>query len=221
MRSTTDFIRDRIQRDATQRLENQLLRETQSCQVEGDSLNASDLASQAISQIFSSEDPDSLAQSLKQQLEAQQAAINSGDLTSIEETLTNQLNVLNVMFINYSMKLNSLIQGGYLLKQDTAPQVEKLAQLVIKLQNQSAKTARTLTDLKKPRQTTFIKRYVSQQLNQLVTDGKIPQGALSVAKETSARVAPQSLGEATNAKMDTPSQTTPKPVSQEMETLEA
>ncbi len=78
------------------------------------------------------------------------------------------------MFIDYSIKLNVLIQDGYLLQESTSEQVEKLSQLVMKLQNQSTKTARTLTDLKKTRQTTFIKKYVNQQLNQLVTDGVIP-----------------------------------------------
>lgn len=108
--------------------------------------------------------------------------------------------------MDYSMKLNRLIQKGYLLQENTSDQVEKLSQLVMKLQNQSTKTARTLTDLKKPRQNTFIKKYVNQQLNQLVTDGVIPSHQL--------------LGGSDNAPMDCISKKTSKRVDQKMETLE-
>lgn len=50
-----------------------------------------------------------------------------------------------------------------------------MGNLVLKCQNQSVKTARAIADIKRPRQTTFIKRYVNQQLNQLVTDGRVKQ----------------------------------------------
>lgn len=183
-----------------------LIDRAQSSRINADGLTPSALASIAMSQVFESEDRQSLAQSLKQQLEEQLEAINNGDLSSVEELLTSQLNVLNAMFIDYSMQLNSLIQKGYLFSENTSAQVEKLSQLVLKLQNQSTKTARTLTDLKKPRQTTFIKKYVNQQLNQLVTDGKISSS--------------HNLGEAKNAPMDKISQKTPKSINQEVETLE-
>ncbi|MEA5536666.1 hypothetical protein [Crocosphaera sp. XPORK-15E] len=204
-----DQIRDILAQKERKFLEEQLINKAKSCRMktDGQGLTPSKMASIAISQVFDSEDRISLAQSLKQQLDEQLEAINNGDLSSVEEILTSQLNVLNVMFMDYSIKLNALIQDGFLVQESTSDQVEKLSQLVIKLQNQSTKAARTLTDLKKPRQTTFIKKYVNQQLNQLVTDGKIPSS--------------QSLGEAKNASMDKISKKTPKPVNQTVETLES
>ncbi|MEA5511982.1 hypothetical protein VB715_19600 [Crocosphaera sp. UHCC 0190] len=204
-----DQIRDILAQKERKFLEEQLINKAKSCRMktDGQGLTPSKMASIAISQVFDSEDRISLAQSLKQQLDEQLEAINNGDLSSVEEILTSQLNVLNVMFMDYSIKLNALIQDGFLVQESTSDQVEKLSQLVIKLQNQSTKTARTLTDLKKPRQTTFIKKYVNQQLNQLVTDGKIPSS--------------QSLGEAKNASMDKISKKMPKRVNQTVETLES
>ncbi|MEA5511963.1 hypothetical protein VB715_19505 [Crocosphaera sp. UHCC 0190] len=209
MASRLDLLRDTLEKKERQRQEKQFIDKAKSCRMktDGQGLTPSKMASIAISQVFDSEDRISLAQSLKQQLDEQLEAINNGDLSSVEEILTSQLNVLNVMFMDYSIKLNALIQDGFLVQESTSDQVEKLSQLVIKLQNQSTKAARTLTDLKKPRQTTFIKKYVNQQLNQLVTDGKIPSS--------------QSLGEAKNASMDKISKKTPKPVNQTVETLES
>lgn len=204
-----DQLKDILDQKERKSLEKQLINKAKSCRIKtnGKGLTPSKMASIAISQVFDSEDRLSLAQSLQKQSAEQLEAINNGDLSSIEEILTSQLNVLNAMFIDYSIKLNVLIQDGYLLQESTSEQVEKLSQLVMKLQNQSTKTARTLTDLKKPRQTTFIKKYVNQQLNQLVTDGVISSS--------------QSLGEAKNASMDEISQKTPKQVSQTVETLES
>ena len=204
-----DQLKDILDQKERKSLEKQLINKTKSCRIttNGQGLTPSKMASIAISQVFDSEDRLSLAKSLQKQSAEQLEAINNGDLSSIEEILTSQLNVLNAMFIDYSIKLNVLIQDGYLLQESTSEQVEKLSQLVMKIQNQSTKTARTLTDLKKPRQTTFIKKYVNQQLNQLVTDGVIPSS--------------QSLGEAKNASMDEISKKTPKPVNQTVETLES
>lgn len=202
-----DGINAALENKKQQRIEQEVIAKVKNCRVKADSLNSKKLASIAIAQIFYSEDRVALARSLKQQQEEQLKAISNGDLSSIEETLTCQLNVLNSMFMDYSIKLNRLIQEGYLLQESTSEQVEKLSQLVMKLQNQSTKTARTLTDLKKPRQTTFIKKYVNQQLNQLVTDGKIPSS--------------QSLGEANNASMDCISKETATRVNKAMETVES
>ena len=208
MTSNLNGVKALLENKKQKLLEQQLINETKSCRLttNGQGLTPSTLASIAISEVFDSEDRLSLARSLKQQSKEQLEAINNGDLSSVEEILTSQLNVLNAMFMDYSMKLNRLIQKGYLLQENTSDQVEKLSQLVMKLQNQSTKTSRTLTDLKKPRQNTFIKKYVNQQLNQLVTDGVIPSHQL--------------LGGSDNAPMDCISKKTSKRVDQKMETLE-
>ncbi|MEA5512307.1 hypothetical protein VB715_21270 [Crocosphaera sp. UHCC 0190] len=222
MTSNLDGIKAALEHKKQRLLKQQLVEKVKSCQVKADSLSPKDLASVAISQIFYSEDRLSLARSLQQQLEKQLEDINNGDLSSIEEILTCQLNVLNVMFMDYSIKFNALIQDGLLVQESTSDQVEKLSQLVIKLQNQSTKTARTLTDLKKPRQTTFIKKYVNQQLNQLVTDGKIPSSHTNISlSENSSCDLSSSLGELKNASMDCINQKTAKGVNQAMETLES
>jgi hypothetical protein len=224
MASRLDILRDTLEKQERQRQEKQLMNKAKSCRMktDGQGFTPSKMASIAISQVFDSEDRLALARSLKQQLDEQLSAINNGDLSSIEEILTSQLNVLNVMFMDYSIKMNGLIQEGYLLQESTSDQVEKLSQLVIKLQNQSTKTARTLTDLKKPRQTTFIKKYVNQQLNQLVTDGKIPSSDTNISlPENSSCDLSSSLGEVKNAPMDKISKKTPKRVNQTVETLES
>lgn len=66
-------------------------------------LTPSKMASIAISQVFDSEVRLSLAQYLQQQSEEQLDTINNGDLSSIEEILTSQLNVLNAIFIDHSI----------------------------------------------------------------------------------------------------------------------
>lgn len=126
---------------------------------------------------------------LKQRIEA----VKAGDLSSVEEMLTSQLNLLNLMFLDSSMKLNALICEGYLTKEHSSPQVQRLADFTLRLQNQTVKTARLITDMKRPRQTTFIKKYVSQQLNQLITDKKLRLGE-SKNEEMDFRGTPEAIG---------------------------
>ncbi len=114
MTSNLNGVKALLENKKQKLLEQQLINETKSCRLttNGKGLTPSTLASIAISEVFDSEDRLSLARSLKQQSKEQLEAINNGDLSSVEEILTSQLNVLNAMFMDYSMKLNRLTQGG-------------------------------------------------------------------------------------------------------------
>lgn len=180
----------------------------------GETLEPSKLASQALNRYLIPEgelpedeenfqrEQEAAIASLQTQLKEQQEQVKAGNLSCLEEVLVNQLNLLNLMFLDSSMKLNSAISEGYLLKEHTSAQVQRLADFTLKLQNQTVKTARVITDLKKPRQTTFIKKYVSQQLNQLIADQRLQ------------------LGESQDAPLDIGSQRETVTVNQKSETLD-
>ena len=97
-------------------------------------------------------------------LEQQQKAVKEGDLSAIEGVLVTQLQVLNQAFsICMAKGFNCTGLEGTLA----------YTHLALKMQEQTRRTASTLSSIKAPRQTAFIKQQVNTAQNQQVINGPV------------------------------------------------
>jgi subtilase family serine protease len=134
---------------------------------------------------------------LSTHLKAQQEAVASGELISLEKMLVGQVQALQSIFSYASCKALSC---------DYLNQLQIYSKLALKAQNQCRSTVATLANMKAPKSTTFIK---NQATNQQVNFNSEKNRANEL------------LSEDENAPMDTRRTTTSSSTNQEMETLDA
>lgn len=108
----------------------------------------------------------------KEMLEDAFKQVNNGDLSILEEILLNQTFALNIAFSSLAARAN---------RQGDVTTMQMLMNLALKAQNQSRATIDSLSNLKQPHQTAFIKQtniaHGHQQVNNLAE--KTPQNELS------------------------------------------
>jgi hypothetical protein len=142
-----------------------------------------------------------ISDGIKQQL----AEVQAGDMTSIEAMLVAQANSLQIMFVSLGRKA---------VNQSGLPQYTAMFNLALKAQAQSRATIQALTELKYPKQATFVKQanisngHQQVNNNQIASDNatntRAPAHAQEITKQPN-----ELLSEMNNAKLDTTSTPTP------------
>ena len=79
--------------------------------------------------------------------------------------LASQVQVLNALFNRYTQISMALLESG-------KPGWEPALHLALRAQNECRRSVATLNELKNPRRTTFIKKNIQHQQNNLVVEGK-------------------------------------------------
>jgi type II secretory pathway component PulF len=145
-----------------------------------------------------------------EQLAQQNAALQNGDTSQIEQILQCQAVTLNVAFNHWLIKANEAAKLPQIVSQKPEL-IEMFARLALKCQDQSRKTVATLAELKNPkRSTTFIKNYVDKQLN-------VEEPSAQATTRTAATL---QLQENTCAPLDIGSERTPEAAHSEVATVE-
>lgn len=129
-------------------------------------------------------DKENLEKEIKRDLERKTEAVKAGDLSSVEEVLIAQLNIVNGMIAHYAIHTNSFYAGsGITLRHPQVVQTtEQISDLLTKLFNTSVKISRAIGDFKRPKNTTFIKTHIDKQLNQLLLDRDLEKNSNSKNK---------------------------------------
>ena len=172
-------------------------------------------AASVLSELYNFDgDKKELATEIKKELDRQTEQIKSGDLSSVEEILIAQLNIVNGMITHYSIKLNGFYsQKEMILKYPKI--IEGVNDLLAKLFNTSVKLARALADLKRPKSTTFVKQYVDKQLNQLLVERDLQNNQTNQTNQTNSKTLEEGYG----TKMDGRTEREAETVNTEVETL--
>ncbi len=111
------------------------------------------------------------------QLTAQNEALQSGDMARIESILLDQAHTLQAIFSVYTSKA---ARAEYLA------QMEGLARVALKAQNQCRQTLATLGELKNPRRVNFIKQQ-NNAANQQINNGASPSASAENPKNSDER----------------------------------
>ena len=95
---------------------------------------------------------------------------NSSDLARTPDldgavVLASQIQVLNALFHRYSVISMALLEGG-------KPGWEPALHLALRAQNESRRSIVSLNELRNPKKTTFIKKNIERQQNNLVVEAK-------------------------------------------------
>jgi len=142
-------------------------------------------AAKVLSELYKfSGEKEELEKEIKRDLERKTEAVKAGDLSSVEEVMIAQLNIVNGMIAHYAIHTNSFYSGsGITLRHPQVVQTtEQITDLLTKLFNTSVKISRAIGDLKRPKNTTFIKTHVDKQLNQLLLDRDLENNSSSKNK---------------------------------------
>jgi len=146
---------------------------------------------------------------LKQQI----ADVQAGDMTSIEAMLVAQANSLQTMFVSLGRKA---------VNSSMLPQYTAFINLALKAQSQSRATIQGLTELKYPKQATFVKQANIANGHQQINNGQASNETITRAPAHAQEIKYQPnelLSEMNNARMDTSRTTTTSGADKAMATV--
>lgn len=145
------------------------------------------------------------------ELEYRCADVKTGDLSGLEETLTSQASMLDLLFANLATKAS---------KCEHREQMDFYLRHALKAQNQCVSTIRALGELKNPRQVAFVKQTNVAHGPQQVNNGGTQAEPARAAAESDTQ-SPQRLEHSDGERLEFGASTTTGRSNREMETVGA